>query len=112
MKNRGIQLTDGTTGTEEIDLKIEVFRNIDGKIEQGLIIGEIKNQTQAMILIANPGEFKHVPTLGVAIAELTLDDDYLRFRSRIREHLQRDGLKVKSLEFSKNKPLKIDAVYE
>jgi hypothetical protein len=41
-----------------------------------------------------------------------MDEDYLRFRHRIRDHFSKDGLKVKSVELSKNQPLKIEAEYE
>lgn len=110
MKDRGIQLTDGTqTG---IDLKIEVVRDGNGLIRQGLVIGNTMNQNQALILIANPGEFKFNPTIGVTIDELLLDDDYLRFRHRIREHFSKDGIVVKSIQLSADKPLLIEASYE
>ncbi|MNG13294.1 hypothetical protein D3C84_969650 [compost metagenome] len=110
MKDKAIQLTDG--GQQDIDLKIEVLRDSDGKITQGMVVGDTMNQNQALILIANPGEFKFSPTIGVAIDELLLDNDYLRFRHRIREHFAKDGLIVKSVELSEGKPLKIDASYE
>lgn len=110
MKDRGIQFTDGTL--QELDLKIEVVRGSDGLITQGLVIGDTMNQNQALILIANPGEFKTEPTIGVAIDELIFDNDYLRFRHRIREHFEKDGLKVKSIQLSEGKPLLIDASYE
>ncbi len=112
MKNKGIQLTDSSTGLQNIDLKIDVVRNVDGLIMQGLVVGDTMNQNQAMIIIANPGEFKFNPTLGVAINELVLDDDYLRFRHRIREHLIKDGMKVKNVNFYPNQPLEIEATYE
>ncbi|WP_395049395.1 hypothetical protein [Flavobacterium sp.] len=110
MKDRGIQLTDG--GVQGVDLKIEVVRGSDGKITSGLVVGNTMNQNQAMILIANPGEFKFNPTMGVAIDELLLDDDYLKFRHRIRDHFSKDGLKVRSIQLSEGKPLLIDASYE
>lgn len=110
MKDLGIQLSDGNSGT--IDLKIEAVRDADGLITQGLVLGNTLHQNQAIILIANPGELKFNPTVGVAIGDLLLDDDYLRFRHRIREHLTKDGMKVKSVELSKNQSLKIEASYE
>ena len=112
MKNLGIQLTDSVTGIESIDLKVVVVRGSDGLINQGLVVGDILAQNQALILIANPGEFQFNPTIGVALDELILDNDYLRFRHRIRDHFAKDGLKVKTLDLSENKPLNIDASYE
>ncbi len=112
MKNIGIQLADSATGVQSIDLKIDVVRDANGLITQGLVVGDTMNQNQAVIIIANPGEFMFNPTLGVAIDELLLDDDYLRFKHRIREHLNKDGMNVKSIDFSKTIPLLIDANYE
>ena len=110
MKDKAIQLTDGTL--QDIDLKIEVVRDSDGLITQGLVVGDTMNQNQALILIANPGEFKFNPKMGVAIDELLLDNDYLRFRHRIREHFAKDGLVIKSIQLSEGKPLLIEASYE
>lgn len=112
MKNRGIQLVDSRTGLEDIDLKIDVLRDANGLITHGLVVGDIMNQNQAIIITANAGELKFNPTIGVAIDELILDNDYLRFKHRISDHLTKDGMKVKSVELSKDKPLKIDASYE
>jgi len=111
MKDRALQLNDSKTAIENIDLKINVIRE-GGLITQGLVVGNTLNQNQALIIIANPGEFPFNPTLGVAIDELLLDDDYLRMRHRIREHLIKDGMKVKSIDFSQNKPMVINADYE
>jgi hypothetical protein len=111
MKNRGIQLEDTQDGLQGVDLKIEVIRE-NGLITQGLVIGDTLKQNQAMIIIANPGELKFNPTIGVAIDELILDNDYLRMKHRIREHLEKDGMKVNSVDFSEGKPLIIEANYE
>lgn len=111
MKDTGIQLNDSQNAMENIDLKIEVIRE-GGLITQGLVIGKTLRQNQALIIIANPGEFPFSPTLGVAIDELLLDNDYLRIRHRIREHLSKDGMKVKTLDFSEKKPMNIEANYE
>lgn len=112
MKDKGIQLNDSTNAVESIDLKIEVTRGTDGKITQGLVIGPTMNQNQALILMSSPGEFKFDPTLGVSIADLLLDKDYLRMRHRIREHFAKDGLIVQNLQLSDGKPLVINASYE
>jgi hypothetical protein len=111
MKGIGIQLNDSVNVLESVDLKVTLVTE-GGLITQGLVVGNTLNQNQALIIMANPGEFPFSPTLGVAIDELLLDNDYLRMRHRIREHLAKDGMKVKKLEFSKNKHLEIEAYYE
>lgn len=112
MKDRAIQLTNGYTDTNDIDLNIEVIRNDEGLITQGLVVGDVMEQNQALILSAYPGEFQFSPTIGVGLGDLMMDDDYLRFRHRIRDHFAKDGLKVTTVELSKSQPLKIEAVYE
>ncbi len=110
MKDRGIQLTDGNTAG--IDLKIVVVRDSDNKIVNGLVVGDILRQNQALIVVSSPGELKFNPTIGVSIRDLLLDNDYLRIRHRIREHLAKDGMKVDSVDLSEKEPLKIEARYE
>jgi hypothetical protein len=111
MKDRAIQLNDSANAIENIDLKINVIRE-GGFITQGLVVGNTLNQNEALIIMSNPGEFAFSPTLGAAIDELLLDNDYLRMRHRIREHLAKDGMKVDRLELAENKPLQIVASYE
>lgn len=112
MKRTGIQLNNSLNALESMDLKIDVLRNGDGLITRGLMVGDIMNQNQAIIIMSNPGEFPFVPTIGCAIQDLILDNDYLRMRHRIRDHFSKDGLKIQKLEFSEGKPLVIDAIYE
>jgi len=112
MKSNAIQLTDSTDGVDSIDLKIDVKRDSNNLITDGLCVGNTMPQNQALMLIANPGEFMFNPTIGVAIGDLLLNDDYLRFRHRIREHFAKDGLVVKSVQLDGQKPLLIEADYE
>lgn len=110
-KDRGIQLNDNISEGQILDLKIEVKRDASGKITQGLVVGNTLQQNQALILITQQGENKFNPDLGVGIADMLLDHDYLAYRHRIREHYAKDGLKVTHLDLYENKPLKIDASY-
>ena len=111
MKTKGIQLADNTNTLGGVDLIIQVKRGSDGLIGQGIMVGDTMNQNQALLLIANPGEFKNNPTIGVAIDELLLDNDFLRFRHRIREHFAKDSLIVRNVQLENGKPLLIDASY-
>lgn len=110
-KAKGLQLNDNTSTGEILDLKIEVVKDAEGKITSGLIAGNTLQQNQALILITQPGENKFNPDLGVGIADMLLDHDYLNYRHRIREHYAKDGLKVTHLDLYENKPLRIDANY-
>ena len=72
MKDIAIQLNDSQNGVQNIDLKINVIRDGGGLITSGLVVGNVLRQNQAIIIIANPGEFPFSPTLGVAIDEIGL----------------------------------------
>ena len=112
MKAVGLQLIDKINSVTDIDLKIDVKRDLNGQIIQGLVVGNILSQNQALILISQQGEFFMNPTLGVGINNLILDRDYLRFKHKIREEFTKDGLKIERLELSSETPLIIQASYE
>lgn len=110
-KDFAIQLNDSITNGELMDLKIDIKRDSSGKITQGIVLGNTLQQNQALILIPHQGEFKFNPDLGVGIADMLLDHDYLAYRHKIRDHFAKDGLKITHLDLYENKPLKIHANY-
>lgn len=112
MRNKGIQIIGNPADGELRDFLIKVTRNASGQIVTGLQIGNTENQNKALILIANKGEFFYEPTLGVAIDELLLDNDYLRKSHQIVEELDKDNYKVKEVTLQKNKPIQIIGNYE
>lgn len=114
-KDKGIQLNDHNdpaTGGEIMDLKIDPVRGADGKIMNGLVVGKTLKQNQALLLLAQPGDLKFAPTLGVGIEDALLSDDFLVFRHLIREHFAVDGMRVNRLDFYPGKPFKVEAVYQ
>lgn len=110
-KDRGIQLNDNTSTGQILDLKVEIKKDAEGKITQGLVVGDTLNQNQALILINQPGENKFNPQIGVGIADVLLSHDYLGYRHKIRNQYNLDGLRIKRLDLYNNKPLVIDASY-
>lgn len=112
MKAIGIQYNDNDDSGEVLDLKVSVIRDSVGKIVSGLVVGNTLEQNKASILIAQQGEFKFNPDLGVGIGDIALSSDYLEYRHKIREHFAKDGLVVEALDLFENKPLKIIAHYE
>ncbi len=76
---RGI-LLDRTTG----DLQINVRRDAQGKIVSGLVIGESDYQNVNLIIQAQKGEFKEVPTLGFGI------DNYLKSPESTKQQFSND----------------------
>lgn len=105
MRGTGILLDDN------FDLQVQILRDANGKIMQGLVIGETLLQNQAMILISHPGEIKEAPWMGCGIEDLLMDNDYLLWRQKIRSQMELDQQKVQSVQFAKNLKLQIDASY-
>lgn len=100
---KGIQLID-------YEPDIDVVKDGDGKIVQGLVVGDITAQNQALILRIHKGEQKENPSLGCGIEDMLLDSDPLYWRTEIREQLEMDGQSVNSIEIG-NDSITIDANY-
>lgn len=77
---------------------------------EGLQLGEITPQNQAIIIHSHKGELKENPALGVGISDMLLDHNPLYWRSRIREALEIDGQTVQSISITKTS-IHIDAQY-
>lgn len=99
----GIQLTD-------YDLDVKVQRDGYGRITSGLILGDILQQNQAVILSIHKGELKENPSVGVGLADMLLEHDTNAIRREIRQQLEMDGQKVKSVTMTNN-AITIDAKY-
>ena len=69
MKGIGIQLIDNADTGDLMDLKVLPMRNELGLISEGLVVGNILQQNKALILLGQPNDFKHDPTLGVGIED-------------------------------------------
>lgn len=109
-KDTGIQLTDGSIdGT--VDLKVDVIRDVSGKIVQGMPIGNTLEQNKAIILIMNPGESKEYPTLGVGLVDAVLSENFLELRHRIRKEFAKDGLQITKLDLYNAGSINIEANY-
>lgn len=83
---------------ENYDLQVSVKKNSNGLITQGLMLGNIDYQRCSFIIIAQKGEFKQIPSLGLGI------DNYLkktisaqekqRFITELKSELSSDGIKA------------------
>lgn len=100
---RGIQLTN-------YEPDIQVKRGKDGKIANGLVVGDTLRQNQALILLLHKGELKEWPAVGCGISDMLLDNDPIYWRTIIREQLEMDGQKVKSVKITTT-GINIDATY-
>lgn len=77
MKKTGILVIDSNDSGDFLDLKVEVTRDTDGKITQGIVAGDTLPQNIAFILMAERGELKGTPELGVGLTSILLDDDLI-----------------------------------
>jgi hypothetical protein len=106
MKETGILLNPETN-----DLDIKVVKDRNGKIIQGLQVGDVTRQNTAIILYMQPGEMKEQPTVGVGINNMLLDHNALFYKHKIRQQLVADGMQVKRLNIKENK-IELDANYK
>lgn len=89
---------------------IQVKRGKDGKIANGLVVGDTLRQNQALILLLHKGELKEWPAVGCGISDMLLDNDHIYWRTIIREQLEMDGQKVNSVKITTT-GINIDATY-
>lgn len=71
-----------------------------GRITQGLCLGEVTPQNQAFILVAHKGEFKENPTIGVGLSDVLNDHDFSYWKRLITIEFERDGLKIEHLQIT------------
>jgi hypothetical protein len=102
---KGILLDDN------FELQINVVRDSNGLITSGLTFGDITRQNQKIILLAEKGEIKEVPTMGVGIASFLDDDNPLDLLAEINENLCNDDQTIKTCVFNITGKLIIDAGY-
>lgn len=100
---KGIQLID-------YDIAVKVKRDRFGKIESGLIVGDILHQNQAIILTIHKGDLKENPSVGVGLPDMILEHNLMIIRNEIRQQLEMDGQKVNSVKVT-SKSVEIDAKY-
>ena len=112
MKSIGIQVIDHNDQGNVLDLKINPIKDAFGKIISGLVIDNILPQNKAFLLIAQPGDLKANPMLGVGFEDILLSDELLEYRHKIREQFALDGLKVTNLDVYSNRAVNIEAYYE
>lgn len=97
----GIALIPNADGTAyDLDLR-----------QGGLTLMEVTHQNQAMLLAAQPGEYKEHPAVGVGITDMLLDHNERGWRRRIAEQLEADGQRIKKLEIT-NEGINLEADYK
>ena len=105
-KGKGILLDNN------FELVISPVRDLNGMIISGLVVGDVTQQNQRTILLAEKGEIKEAPTMGVGIASFLDDDNPSDLLREIRSNLREDGQTVRSCGFNTSGKLIIDGGYE
>ena len=91
---------------------IQLSQDGDLNITSGAMqVGDTLQQNQYLLLVAQKGEIKHAPTMGVGIADMVNDEDTLAWKRTIREEFAKDGLQVSELSITSNS-MKLKADYK
>lgn len=80
-------------------------------VDGDLVIDVSDDQHQEHIIIADKGDFKETPELGVGIINLLSDDDPVSILIEIKKNLEYDGVKVKNVKFSEDNKIIVDGTY-
>ncbi len=96
-------------GFKDGELRIKV-KKANGLITSGLVLENTTNQNQYFILIANKGDYKLAPAVGVGISDMLNDHDFLFWEREIALQMKLDGQKVKTVKVRDNK-FSLDASY-
>lgn len=90
--------------------EIAIERDSDGRIAQGIAIGDTLRQNQALLLTLHQGELKETASMGCGISDMLLDHDPLYWRSLIREQLEMDGQTVSKVKVTRS-GIEIESTY-
>jgi len=74
------------------------------RIENGdFVVGESTRQHQDLLLLADKGEFKQFPTIGIGILRYLEDYSGDNLAREIRTEFNKDGMNVKEIRFNGSK---------
>lgn len=77
-----------------------------------LVIGRSNEQHQKHILIANKGEYKEFPEVGVGIIDMLNNEAYTETLIETKKQLQYDGMSIKNVSYNEEGKLIIDGNYK
>lgn len=81
-------------------------------IENGdFVLGDTDQQNQKLIVIANKGEWKEFPEVGVGIQEMLSDDDPTDVLIETKRQLEYDGMQIDDVSLTQDGKLIIDGKY-
>ncbi len=86
--------------------------NLEPLVENGdFVIDESTYQHQKILLLADKGQFKAYPMVGVGAQRYLEGSNINDFAREIRQEFQRDGMVVRSLQIGENLEVQVDAIY-
>jgi hypothetical protein len=103
MKNIGI-LIDPQSG--------QLFASPTDDVNFSLAIGDVTWQNAAFIFTAHPGDYKELPTVGIGIDDLPLDNNLDLWRREIRRQLESEGFSLDTFDISPDKSLNLQLHYK
>lgn len=75
------------------------------------VTGDSDLQQQQLLLLADKGDWKQFPTVGVGVRRYLKSDEPETLLAEIKKEYQRDGMKVKEVELLGDGTLNVDASY-
>ncbi|MHA3045993.1 oxidase [Riemerella anatipestifer] len=85
----------------------------DLEIKDGdFLVGFSNKQHQKHILMANKGEYKEFPEVGVGIIQMIADDRYTELLIETKKQLEYDGMQIKDVSLQPNGKMIIDGKYK
>lgn len=91
----------------------DFIHNQDLEIRNGdFAVLESDNQHTEHILVANKGEYKAAPELGVGISQMLNTEEITEFLIEAKKNLQYDGQTVNDIRFTAEEKLIVDSKYK
>ena len=75
------------------------------------VVGDATVQHQRHIIVAQKGEYKEHPEIGVGIANALQDENPRQILTQIRRNFEYDGMRVNTLQINDNGTITVDAPY-
>jgi len=75
------------------------------------VVADATLQHQEHIIVAQKGEYKQYPEIGVGISNMLNDENPRDIITQIRRNFEYDGMEVKQLEFAADGSIVVDAPY-
>mgnify|MGYP001280269563 CR=1 FL=1 len=75
------------------------------------VVGDSTEQNQKLLLVANKGEVRPYPAVGVGIAQAINDDNIGSVQQEVIKQFELDRMTINRLKIGKNGAMQIDATY-